>query len=120
MTNKEKISGKLETFGKLVTDIRVIVTFFIAASAAGGGMWAWGDPGAANHVTAIQADSISKANDAPIVIQLERQATQLKRQDTALIDINFKLDVMMTDEQKQRADSLKRAALRNINYGGSP
>lgn len=113
MASEAKPFTWLEAVGKMVTDVRVIVTAFIAAGAAGGGMWAWGDPGAASHVSAIQADSIAKENDAPIVRQLQRQ-------DTALIDINFKLDVMMTDEQKRRADSLKRAALRNINYGGSP
>lgn len=113
MNSGEKSFVWLKDLAALITDIRVIVVAFLAAAGTGGGMWAWGDAGGAQHVTALQADSIAKANTAPL-------HAQQRRQDTALIKINFRLEVMMTDDQKHRADSLMRAALRNINYGGSP
>lgn len=95
---------------QFVADIRFIIAAL--GLAFGGGSIVLGDAGGADTARAI-ADSTTRAQLAPVV-------HQIKRQDTALIQINFRLEVMMTDEQRVRADSLMRKAMKNINYGGSP
>lgn len=97
---------------QFVTDVRVILT--AAGIAAGGtGMKVWGDAGVTRRESTSIADSVVDKKLAPFT------ATQ-KRQDTALMRIFFRQDVQMNDVQKARADSLMQAALKNINYGGSP
>src|SRR5687768_12761563 len=93
----------------LLSDARVWAAIFAAFGLGG----YTGNAAADDGVTAGQVDSAVKAEILPL-------KTKQARQDTALIGINFKLDVMMSDDQKRRADSLMRTALKNINYGGSP
>lgn len=98
-------------FFQLVTDLRVILAA-LGILAGGTSMRVFGDAGATRAQVEDIADSISQKQVEPII-------RHLARQDTAIIQIKFSLDVMMTDNQKTRADSLMRSALKNINYGGT-
>lgn len=87
----------------------------IAALVGGGAGWGgkiFADAGGADTVKLI-ADSVTRAELAPVLRHIEHQ-------DTALMRIFFRQDVQMTEAQKTRADSLMKAALHNINYGGNP
>lgn len=115
--NQKKAVAALGRIWAFATDFKILVTAIVAiAGGVGSGMYARGDAGAGDHIDRIQAervaDSISKANDAPL-------AAQLRKQDSALMRIFFRQDVQMSEGQKRRADSLMDAALSNINYGGS-
>lgn len=109
MTEEAQKSNWLTKALEFVAGVRGILMLLGGLGAGGLVTGVFGDAG----VTAAEADSISKKNDAPIV-------AQQKRQDTALMRIYFRQDVQMTEAQKTKADSLMRAALSNINYGGLP
>jgi hypothetical protein len=99
----------------LLTDARVWAALFAAFGLGGFTGSATADAG----VTAAQADSIARMADAPQVEKLDRAIEKQNRMDTAMMRIYFRQDVQMTEDEKRRADSLMKAALKNINYGGS-
>lgn len=94
----------------LAADPKIIGLVLAAFGLGGGGGWVMADAGG---MTPVQVDSIARAADKP-------QIEKLNRMDTAMMRIYFRQDVQMSEDEKRRADSLMRAALKNINYGGSP
>lgn len=127
---KKTFLGEIRELLALIKDLRVFLLVVLALVGGGGGATAvrtlfallagreaFADAGGADYVDVAEAlrlsDSVSRKNDAPSI-------QHLKRIDTTIISIHFKLDVMMSDKQKHEADSLMRKALQNINYGGSP
>jgi hypothetical protein len=100
---------------ELVSGIRGLL-LLCGIVAGGGSGWVLADgkhnDGVTSSEAAAIADSVTQHEITPLI-------QQAKRQDTALMRIFFRQDVQMSDAQKQRADSLMRAALKNINYGGS-
>lgn len=101
----QKATNFIARFIELVTDLKVIVTAVIALGAGGSAMHVLGDAGVTKADVKLIADSVVTKRIAPL--------------DTAMMRIFFRQDVMMSDIQKEKADSLMRAALRNINYGGA-
>lgn len=113
-TNPNIITQIVEML-RLLKDLRgwILLAFGMAG---GTGVWAWADAGTTRVTTkeaATIADSVSRKNDAPLIAHLERQDTTLSR-------IYFRLDELMTEKQKERADSSMRRALNNMNHEGTP